>query len=413
MNKNCVAQIFITFCCLILAPCPWSLGQQSVLKRDGESSRQDEPSESRPTKSIKASARKMRRQDRRDVNSPTFYRTEAYAGRPLGIGMVHYRMCVGDDMIDRSGAMILTEKNNRVFYSVISRPAAAKFLQTITGSTTQPDSIHAIWFLFKGDEPLELELHGTCVGQQTVPVQFGNERRFHRLADQWWREYNLVAQKSEDWGDYPPMIETYLTSMLSRRMALPLPSPRQKRADPLAKTLNLLFDVESLRAETVRQTMSGTIDSDAVTMPMPADYNWLSPSMPPIAQNIEIEPIARCVPEECFYLRFGTWQNQLWLKRLLEEFGGDLSRMVSLRGYQSRVKSKFLNQLAIRSTEFDELFGGNLISDVAVIGNDMYFEDGSAVGVLLHASNTEALNRNLTKKRTKFAVTQKETGRRN
>lgn len=414
MNK--IAQIKILVAVWILAVFivgHRSLAKQSVLQRPEQLPQQTKSPELVPTASVREpddQHQQPRLQNNVGANPPIIYRTEAFAGRPFGIGMLRYRMCLGDDMIDRSGATILTEKNNRVFYPVVSRPAAAKFLQSITGTEMEPDSLHSIWFLFKGDQPLELELQGTCAITQTIEVQVGNERRFHRLVDQWWREYTSIARKSEEWGDYPPMIETYLTSMLSHRMALPAPPSPSKSQDPLAKTLKLLFDVESLRAETVRQTMNGMIDSAEVTVPLPTDTNWISPEMPALKEDIEIEPIARCVPEECFYLRFGTWQNQLWLKRLLEEFGGDLSRMVSLRGYKSRTKSKFLNQLAIRSTEFDELFGGNLISDVAVIGNDMYFEDGSAVGVLLHSKNTDALNRNLIKKRTKFAEANQSVG---
>lgn len=336
-------------------------------------------------------------------NPPAIYRVEAYAGQPFGIGLINYRLNPGDDMIDRSGAALLTEANNRILYPVTSKPAAAKFFQAITGNRPdEPESLHSIWFLFKGEQPLNVQLHGNGTVNRIVPVEFARkQRKFDRLLNQWWNQYNEVADQSADWGDYPPMIETYLTSMLSSRLALPLPGSRQKSQDPLIKTLNLLFDVESLRADTIRQTMTGMIDTAQISQPLPKSARWSDLDIK-LKQDPKIEPIARCVPKECFYLRFGTWQNQLWLKRLIEEFGGDLGRMVSLRGYSSRVQSKFLNQLAIQSTEFDELFGGKLISDVAVIGTDMYFNDGGAVGVLLHAKNSDFLKRNLIAKREKF-----------
>ena len=43
--------------------------------------------------------------------APLLYRIEAYAGKPFGVGTLRYRMCVGDDLIDRSGATLLSEKN--------------------------------------------------------------------------------------------------------------------------------------------------------------------------------------------------------------------------------------------------------------------------------------------------------------
>jgi len=126
--------------------------------------------------------------------------------------------------------------------------------------------------------------------------------------------------------------------------------------------------------------------------------------------NIEVEAMAQSVPRECFYLRFGEWENQLWLQRLTEEFGGDLGRMVQLRGYKSRIQSKFLNQLAIQSSEFDKLFGGRLIKDVGVVGMDTYFDNGAAIGILLHASDSKLLSSNLRAKRKAFAKKHAEDG---
>ena len=120
--------------------------------------------------------------------------------------------------------------------------------------------------------------------------------------------------------------------------------------------------------------------------------------------------MAHCVPEECFYLRFGTWGHQLWLKRLMEEFGGDLSRMIQARGFRYRIQSKFLDQLALENSGFDDLFGGRLIDDVAVIGMDTYFDSGSAVGVILHAKNSKTLDGNLRNKRAAFAKRHQKMG---
>ena len=53
--------------------------------------------------------------NRTDDAAPTVYRIEALAGKPFGVGMMRYRMCAGDEMIDQSGATLLSEKNNRVF----------------------------------------------------------------------------------------------------------------------------------------------------------------------------------------------------------------------------------------------------------------------------------------------------------
>ena len=339
------------------------------------------------------------------ASAPLIYRVEAYAGHPFGIGSMKYRMCAGDEMIDRSGATLLLEKNNRIFYPVFSKPAAAKFFNKLIGiKNSEPDSMHTVWFLFRGDQPLELVLDGACRATETVSVEYTRDKKFHRMMKNWWREFNDVSEWQEEWGDYPPLIETYIKSMLSQRLNLPYETKRRKNNDPLTKTLELIFDVESLRSQAIKDSMFGRGDMGPATHPLPSGVFWQDSGLDAGAyQDVALEDFAHCIPEECFYLRFGTWENQIWLNRLMDEFGGDLGRMISLRGYKSRVQSKFLNQLAIQSTEFDRLFGGNLISDVAVIGNDMFFEDGSAVGVLLRAKNSKSLKSNLSGKRKKFA----------
>ncbi len=186
-------------------------------------------------------------------------------------------------------------------------------------------------------------------------------------------------------------------------MGLEISTQGARNADPLMQTFELMFDVESLRMNTIRNSMLNGVAREAADQPLPKPILWTPIEVDNLPQVIDIEPIAQCVPEECFYLRFGTWQNQLWLQRLLEEFGGDLSRMIQVRGFKYKIQSKFLNQLAIQSSEWDRLFGGNLIDDVAVIGSDTYFDDGSAVGVLLHAKNSERLSANLRSKRKTFA----------
>ncbi len=348
----------------------------------------------------------------RTISPPSIYRVDAFAGTPFGVGVLRYRMSDADHMIDQSGATMLTEANNRILYPVFTKPAAARFFQRLAGNPSgDPESIHNVWFLFRGDQPLELTLHGSDVATETVDVEYAREKKFSRMISQWWREFDRETKQQQDWGDYPPLIETYLKSMLSRRLELPLPSERLRKKDPLTETLELIFDVESLRSQTIEDAMLGFADHGPAENPLPSDVFWGFPELDEADyRNVEVEPFASCIPEECFYLRFGNWNNQIWLRNLMEENGGDLSRMVNLRGHKSRVQSKFLNQLAIESTEFDRLFGGNLIADVAVVGNDMFFEDGSSVGVLLYAKNTKSLTGNLTSKRKKFAAKHKDLG---
>lgn len=348
-------------------------------------------------------------------SQPLISRTEAYIGEPFGVGMITFRLPpdggdVNSSLVLQSGATKLSERNNRVIYQVVGQQAAARAIGQLVGRSDVPtDQKYAIWFLFKGKDKLELTLHGSDAKRITIePTVVRRRNQFKRRIDQWWREYNRVADQQGKQGDYPNLIESYLTTMLGLRLGMPIaPRPKDRR-DPLAKTFDLMFNVEGLRSEMIRDAMLGHVDIGERHRVVPPTIFWDDDPIPPVVGEAEVERIANYIPEECFYLRFGTWKNQIWLKKLMEEYGGDLGRMFSLRGYESRVNARFLDQLALESSELDEMFGASVIRDVAVIGMDTYFDDGPAVGVLLHAKGTESLKKRISGRRKNFAKRNKD-----
>ena len=312
------------------------------------------------------------------VNQPVVANYEAYAGQPFGIGRVSFRMAPGDEIVLSTGATLITESSGRLFYPVLAQSGLKRVLGLITGNgQSNPDDLHTVWFLFKGVQPLNVTIESTGSSKVVIPVSYAKPKKFARFVRRWWKQYTTVTSKQSEEGDYPAVVETYLTSMLQRRMNMPASSQRKTNPDPLWQTFQLLFDVESLRNEEIRRAMAGGADNEIASLPLPQGIQWLPIEEGRLPADVEIEPIAKSIPEECFYFRFGTWQNQVWLKRLMEEYGGDLSRMITVRGYRPQLQSKFLNQLAIQSSEFDQLFGGKLIADVAVIGSDIYVSEGS------------------------------------
>jgi len=147
------------------------------------------------------------------------------------------------------------------------------------------------------------------------------------------------------------MVETYLSALVGRRLGLDTGVNHSGRRDSWTQVFELLFDVESLRIDGINSVMAGQIDPALATLDVPPEIEWTPLTVEDLPANVDVEAMAQSVPRECFYLRFGEWENQLWLQRLTEEFGGDLGRMVQLRGYKSRIQSKFLNQLAIQSSD--------------------------------------------------------------
>ena len=342
--------------------------------------------------------------DRQLQNMPIVASVEAHAGRPYGIGKVTFRLREGDAVISRTGATWFTEENGRIHYPVIAHAPVRKFINTLFGNkNTRPSDLLTIWFLFEGDEPLNASLHGSGVVDFKIPVEFTRPRRYQRFADNWWQNFNSIAESNIKDGDYPPLAEVYLTSLIGRRLGMNPQLRKRRSRDPITRTFELLFDVEALKLDSIQRSMLVGVDSAAADRPLPDPIKWSPLTVTDLPDDIEVEPIAKGVPAECFYLRFGTWDNHLWLQRLTEEYGGDLGRMIMLRGFKSEVQTKFQDQLAIQSSEFDNLFGGNLIADVALIGTDTYFDSGASIGVMFHARNTALLKTNLTGKRTGFA----------
>lgn len=343
--------------------------------------------------------------DLKTARPPVILSAEAHAGRPYGIGRINYRLQMGDEMIARTGAVLVTEANQRISFPVISDTPFREFLGNfIRSNPSHGGESKSIWFLFKGDQPLNVTLHSTGQSNFVVPITFDKPKRYERFAKNWWNSFSSTSEDMIESGDYPPMVETYLTAVVGKRLGLASPVRSQRSKDALARTFELLFDVEALRIDGIHNAMTVGVDRALATLPMPEKIQWTPLTVSDLPDDIAVEPMAQAVPHECFYLRFGTWKNQIWLQRLTEEFGGNLSRMIQLRGYQPKIQSKFLDQLAIQSSEFDRLFGGSLISDVGVIGMDSYFDNGAAIGVMLHAKNTKSLAGNLRSKRAKFAT---------
>ncbi|MEZ6092845.1 MAG: hypothetical protein R3C03_01210 [Pirellulaceae bacterium] len=341
---------------------------------------------------------------------PVVVKTEALLGEPFGIGMVSFRMPtqmgeVDPNLVIRTNAIQLTERNDRIFYPAEGHPAATRFFRGVFGAADQPaDELLSIYFMFRGAEPLELTLWGCDGVNVRVEPTVVKGKKFQRILKQWWREYQISCRNQSDFGDFPDLVGTYLVEMLANRLGIDRPKPLEPTSDPMRRTMELLTDIDPLRADMIRRWFMGEAQFEPETMNLPPSM-YSEPFVLDIddGQPVEVEPTAMHVPDDCFYLRFGTWDNQLWLKRLIEEHGGDLGRMVRLRGFQAKVKSKFLNQLALESSQIDEWFGGNLIADVAVIGRDTYFNTGASVGVLLYSKDADSLNSRILQRRKRFA----------
>jgi hypothetical protein len=334
------------------------------------------------------------------AQEPQIIRAEAWPGSPFGVGKIVFRTGSESRLIQATGALTIRDAESRLLY-----PAWSDGLLSLLLNRPGSGGMQTVWFLFRGDQPLKITLSATSSVTFDVTPQARRPVVANMNMQQWWRQFEESQTEGVLSGNYPPLVETYLASMLQRRLDIrtpPRPSQLFGEGDKFQQTVNLLFDVDSIRAESIRDLMTEPPSVQAATMALPPPVEWPRSTIQVAGDDVIVEAIARFVPEECFYLRFGNWNNQLWLKKLLLDYGGDLSTMISLQAYKKADSQKMLDQLVLESSQIDDWFGGNLVEDVAVIGTDLYVEDGPSNAVLLLAKGP-MLERQIRSRREAFA----------
>lgn len=349
---------------------------------------------------------------------------EAYASRPFGIARISF---TGGDVGSIDERLIrIEEKNGRVFYPVTTSGTLGKLLQRVLGAPDEgaADNV-SISFLFKGDDPLEIKLFSPAKTEFTLKVRGINdrpsERAAARLYEQWWKDYQTHSIEQVSKGSHPPLANVYLQTMLSRRLGLkfqddvgPLGRLRDREKPQAASTyesLELLLGLEEMRMRTLRDSMLGRSDfGQVMNQPVPPAVRWPEVLLPLLEGDVPTEPIAEHVPPEYFYIRFGKFVNYLWLTDLMNDYGGDLGSMVTLRSYVSPINKRTQDQLGLQQNELAKVLGPNVIADVALIGQDMYLVDGAAIGILFEARATELLEDDILKQRRRAVEREKGHG---
>lgn len=263
-------------------------------------------------------------------------------------------------------------------------------------------------FLFSGSEPFQIRLadeNQTIGDYQLSPSQ--DPVAFADVLTRWWNAYITRAENQINEGDYPPWVETYLVAMLSGRTGKGLPTwyvEEQERDDPLWATLKYLAGAEGVMERVFRLTAAGLNDTfaarpagvaSAAMRPLPDGPRWKESPPPNVDAEVDTEAIASRIPPECFYIRFGKFENYLWFLDLSQEYGGDIGRMVTLRGVEGNSTKRFEKQLSLQINQLTRMLGPTVIEDQAIIGRDLFTDDGATMGVLMKSTNAFLLRTSL------------------
>jgi len=323
----------------------------------------------------------------------------AIAGEPFGVGWITATGTAGDDLLPVDDRLVVSDEQGRVLYQAVEMRPVRQFLRRAL-NVARPPQI-TVYFLFRGDEPLEVTMHRPePIRRKLRPVR--DPRMWQQARQQWWQHYQAGMRAVRNRNASSSLVYDYLASTLARRMGLPQPTDRQIRnQDGLLERIFLSSDDSELtRAALLRQTLQQpAVRAEAADLPLPEgvtiapEASATEPPPPPTVEKakVEIESIARHVPQECFYVRFGSFSNYLWFEDMLSQWGGDLRNMISARGVDYGIQAKLKGQLGLKLSAAAEWLGPQVVADVALVGQDLLVHDGPAFGILFQARNRAAL----------------------
>lgn len=248
--------------------------------------------------------------------------------------------------------------------------------------------------LVRGDAPITLNLAGD-INQSLRVILEPSGTRQRDLLRQWWSDYAAGAIEDVAERDFPALIHQYLTSTLSRRLGLPNvelvsnsdDSNDEDNESKQLETLSLLAAIEPLREEILVDVLNNPLGASNGNLALPPEPAWQEGPKLPVDPNVAVEELARHVPPECFYLRFGSFSNYVWFQDIAERYGGDMAQAVLLRGFNYEASARMERMLAAKMTQIAKMFGDQLIGDMAVIGSDLYMKEGASLGVVFFAKN--------------------------
>ncbi len=343
------------------------------------------------------------------VGKDTEVTVVAIAGRPFGVCVIEVPIARSAD--GRLPKVYVSSESGRAFYPAVSyrkatipapppnialgRPGGlldrlrARIREAANRDAPPVGTV--VSFLFRGEAPFDIELHGSVGQELRIVPQAADKSQLAQLLARWWDAFGAQTRELLALEDFPSLVHRYLSGMLAYRLELPVMEVRakaRKDADELTQpleTLELLAAIEPLHDQVLDDLLTKPLRDERADHAIPEAPRWNRRQVVPIGQ-VDIEPLAHHVPQDCFYIRFGSFGNFLWFRDLSERFGGDVAQAVLLRGFNYDSTGRMERMLASRMTTVARMFGGNIVNDMALIGTDLYVKEGAALGVLFHVT---------------------------
>lgn len=123
-------------------------------------------------------------------------------------------------------------------------------------------------------------------------------------------------------------------------------------------------------------------------------------------RNPSIEPIARMIPDDNYFIHFKNIRGFIQFSDLVEQWGTNLIRAYEVHSRDYRLLDRYQQQLCLRSTVLGKTLGPLVLRSLAITGSDAYLREGSDVAIVFHVANRRlfltAVDRFIEEARAKF-----------
>lgn len=321
-------------------------------------------------------------------------KNQAVLGQPFGVATAEFRLRDGLRLTPDNRGFQLRERNGRLLYPVFK--SNGKLLDR---NRTQSIRTLSVQFLFLGDDDLSLELLTSYDVPQQATLRCVQSAEIHKASmNQWWQDYKKSVDQLAMDRRYPTSTDRALATMLAKRLGFGSPqfNTPWHQYQNWDQAFGIMVGTESIRIAMQKDTIFGGLNrAEPAVHELPQSVKPPAIRIPDVPEGTEVEAIALHVPEDCFYIRCGSFSNFLWLKDNVSKWGSRFRDMVFTTGKDYGIGQVIERQLALKQTALSRLFGDSVVSDVAIIGADPFVREGMSVGIVFEAKSNRLLKRQI------------------
>jgi hypothetical protein len=100
-----------------------------------------------------------------------------------------------------------------------------------------------------------------------------------------------------------------------------------------------------------------------------------------------VEPIARLVPHDNYYIYFKNIRKFMEFGDLLDQWGTSVIRVYEMKSRNAQLRQRYERQLCLKSTALGKLLGPAVVKGIVVTGNDPYLREGTDMTVIFEVAN--------------------------